>query len=360
MSEATRLFGLFDKDGTGIISEPALVQILKDIGASMKDDDFRTLFKDSGAECDGGLNYAKFVAWLSGQEQQAPASLIDGKALADGVLDKSRQAVAKFDVKPLLVVVLVGSQQASLSYIKRKEVAASGCGIRTRLLQLDEAITQQDLGAAVDELNADDDVDGIIVQLPLPAHLDAKAATSGVSAVKDVDGFLPSNVGATALHGHEPLHCPCTPKGCLALIQSVGVPLRGKEAVVIGASNIVGIPMSSLLLKEGMTVTTCHIDTVDTARHARRADVLVVAVGKAGLVTSDWVKPGAIVIDCGINFVPDASKKAGFRMAGDVDREGVRCVAGHLTPVPGGVGPMTVAMLMSNTAEACRNRRGYA
>jgi len=283
--------------------------------------------------------------------------VIDGKEIADGIVDKLRRSVAKLDAVPVLAVVLVGHHPASLSYIKRKEAAAAECGIRSRLLQLDESITQKKLEGVIDDLNADDDVDGIIVQLPLPGHLDAKAATGSVAPAKDVDGFLPANVGATALNDHEPLFCPCTPKGCLHLIKSVGVPLRGKEACVIGASNIVGIPMGSLLLKEGMTVTTCHIDTVDPAAHARRADVLVVAVGKAALVGSSWVKPGAIVIDVGINFVPDATRKAGKRMVGDVDFDAVSHIAGYITPVPGGVGPMTVAMLMSNTFDACAARR---
>ena len=315
------------------------------------------------------------------------AQVIDGKGIADGVVDKLRRQVAKLPTAPMLVVVLVGAHPASLSYIKRKEAAAAECGIRTRLLQLAETISQQELLEAVNELNDDDDVDGIIVQLPLPAHLDAKAATGGVAAVKDVDGFLPFNVGATALNGHEPLYCPCTPKGCMQLIESAGVPLRGKEACVIGASNIVGLPMGMLLLKAGCngcapprpaavaplpplahdesslwtchagTVTTCHIDTVDVPFHSRRADVLVVAVGQPEMVRADWVKPGAIIIDVGINFVPDATKKSGQRIVGDVDYAGVREVAGYVTPVPGGVGPMTVAMLMSNTVDACRRRR---
>lgn len=289
-------------------------------------------------------------------QKATSAELIDGKQVADRVLSEVRSAVAELDSAPMLVVVLVGSQPASLSYIKRKEAAATMCGIQTKLLRLEEATTQQCLQQEVGRLNEDAGVDGIIVQLPLPAHLDAQAALCGVSPAKDVDGFLPVNIGATAMHGHVPLHCPCTPQGCLHLIQSVGVPLRGKEACVIGASNIVGIPMGALLLKEGMTVTTCHIDTVNVAAHSRHADVLVVAVGKAGLVTQDWVKPGAIVIDVGINFVDDPTKKSGTRMVGDVDFEAVKGIAGYLTPVPGGVGPMTVAMLMKNTLEARRRR----
>jgi len=288
----------------------------------------------------------------------AVAALIDGKAVADGILENLRTTVDTLGAEPLLAVVLVGSNPASMSYIKRKQAAAAGCGIRTKLLHLDDSVSQLELQRTIETLDADDDTDGIILQLPLPEHLDAKKASALISLAKDVDGFSPANVGATALHGHEPDCCPCTPKGCLQLIRSIGVPLRGKEACVIGASNIVGIPMGALLLKEGCTITTCHIDTVDCAAHSRRADVLVVAAGKAGLVTADMVKPGAIVIDVGINFVVDATKKSGQRMVGDVDFGGVSKVAGFLTPVPGGVGPMTVAMLMSNTVDACAARRG--
>merc|ERR1712224_616431 len=214
--------------------------------------------------------------------------------------------------------------------------------------------SQEQLLQEVQRLNADESVHGIIVQLPLPSHIDAAAVTGAVAESKDVDGFTPANIGSVALNGYDPLFSPCTPKGCLHLLKSVGVPLRGKEAVVVGASNIVGIPMALLLLKEGCTTSICHIDTVDVASHTRKADIVVVAVGKAGLARGDWIKPGAIVIDVGINFVADSSKKAGKRMVGDVEFGEARSVAGYITPVPGGVGPMTVAMLMQNTLDAMK------
>lgn len=286
------------------------------------------------------------------------AQIIDGKALADGVLAEVKEAVAVLtgagSVAPCLVVVLVGSSPASLSYIKRKEEAAASCGISTQVMKLDVDTTQDLLLAEVQRLNADDQVHGIIVQLPLPAHIDETAVTHAVAEAKDVDGFGPVHIGNLALSGQAPLFCPCTPQGCLRMIKSTGLPLRGKEAVVIGASNIVGMPMQLLLLKEGCTVSICHIDTQDVASHARRADVLVVAVGKACLVRGDWIKPGAVVVDVGINFVDDPSKKSGKRMVGDVDFDEGKKVAGHISPVPGGVGPMTVAMLMMNTLAAAR------
>lgn len=286
------------------------------------------------------------------------AKIIDGKALADGVTAEVKAEVDAFTgsggAAPHLVVVMVGNNSASASYIKRKEVAAASCGIRATVLKLEAETTQDHLLAEVERLNADESVHGIIVQLPLPEGIDEKLVTHAVASNKDVDGFGPVHIGNLALSGQTPLFCPCTPQGCLHMIKSTGISLRGKEAVVIGASNIVGMPMELLLLKEGCTVSLCHIDTVDTASHARRADVLVVAVGKAHLVPGNWIKPGAVVIDVGINFVDDPSKKTGNRMVGDVNFDEAKKVAGHVSPVPGGVGPMTVAMLMRNTLVAAK------
>lgn len=297
-------------------------------------------------------------ACASSTAPREDAQLIDGKALADGVIAELKAGVDALmgggRAAPHLVVVMVGSNPASASYIKRKEEAAASCGIQTQVLKLEAETTQEALLAEVERLNADDSVHGIIVQLPLPAGIDEKLVTHAVASSKDVDGFGPVHIGNLALSGQTPLFCPCTPQGCLHMIRSTGISLRGKEAVVIGASNIVGLPMELLLLKEGCTVTVCHIDTLDVACHARRADVLVVAVGKAHLVPGDWIKPGAVVIDVGINFVDDPSKKSGKRMVGDVNFEEAKKVAGHISPVPGGVGPMTVAMLMRNTLTAAK------
>ena len=294
----------------------------------------------------------------------ASCKRIDGKACADQFLSEVRVQIeaqaADGLPPPKLAIVLVGDNPASKSYIKHKEKAAELCGVVAQVYSEAATISEAELLTLVRALNADNAVHGIIVQLPLPPHIDANTVTGAVAHAKDVDGFTAKSVGSVATHGCEPFFCPCTPKGCLRLLKHVGVPLRGKEAVVIGASNLVGTPMSLLLLREGATVTTCHIETVDVAAHARRADILVVAAGSAELVQPEWVKPGAVVIDVGINFVADASKKSGQRMVGDV-ASGVAAIAGHLTPVPGGVGPMTIAMLMENVlAAATAARAGSA
>jgi len=287
--------------------------------------------------------------------ERSECQLIDGKAIAETCLAEVRQSVAQLNAQghsaPSLVVVLVGGHPASKAYVAKKLQAATACGLTARVEALDDTVSTNGLLDVVHNLNMDDGVHGVIVQLPLPAHIEPAQITNAVAHAKDVDGFTPQSLGAVAQRVHSPQFCPCTPKGCLRLIRSCGLPLRGKEAVVIGASNIVGVPMALLLLGEGCTVSICHIDTADVSLHTRRADVLVVAVGVAGLVKRDWVKPGAIVIDVGINFVADSTKKSGQRMVGDCAPE-VATVAGHLTPVPGGVGPMTVAMLMQNTLEA--------
>eukprot|EP00927_Polykrikos_kofoidii_P080481 TRINITY_DN77350_c0_g1_i1.p1 TRINITY_DN77350_c0_g1~~TRINITY_DN77350_c0_g1_i1.p1 ORF type:complete len:317 (+),score=50.93 TRINITY_DN77350_c0_g1_i1:63-1013(+) len=310
-----------------------------------------------GSGCSSGNRIVQDPCNVKGSSDASPCQLIDGKAIAQAAQAQVKLCVQKMlesgHPAPCLVVVVVGSDPASATYIKRKHAAAAECGIIVRQESFDEDITHEDLVGVVQRLNADPTVHGIIVQLPLPKHVDAPSVTGAVAASKDVDGFTATNIGGVALAGQQPDFAPCTPKGCLRLIKSVCQSLRGREAVVIGASNIVGVPMLLMLLQEGCTVECCHIDTADTATHARRADILVVAVGKAGLVRREWVKPGAIVIDVGINFVPDDTKKGGMRMVGDCASD-VREVAGYLTPVPGGVGPMTVAMLMENTFEAAQ------
>ena len=287
------------------------------------------------------------------------AKLIDGKQLAAQVVGRVKAEIATLaGPAPKLVVVSVGNDPASASYIKNKEKCALECGIKAEVMKLPGDAKEEDILGVVAGLNADPSVNGIIVQLPLPAHVNATRVTNSVDDAKDVDGLKPNNIGCTALNGQSPNFVACTPLGCLEMLKALDIPLRGKEAVVVGASNIVGVPMMLLLLKEGCTVSVCHIDTADTAAHTRQADILVVAVGKAHLVKKDWVKEGAIVIDVGINMIADPTKKSGRRMVGDVDFEEVRKVAGHISPVPGGVGPMTVAMLMQNTLAGAKAQRG--
>jgi methylenetetrahydrofolate dehydrogenase (NADP+)/methenyltetrahydrofolate cyclohydrolase len=247
-----------------------------------------------------------------------------------------------------LATVLVGDDPASHVYVGKKHEAAQGAGIESRDHRLAASTPDEDVLALVEELNEDDDVDGILVQLPLPPGMDEARVTESVLAVKDVDGFHPVNQGRLLLD--KPLHVPATAAGCMELLREYGVPLEGREAVVVGRSQIVGKPMSLLLLAANATVTICHSRTAELAEHTRRADILVAAVGRPGLITPEMVKPGAAVVDVGINRTEQG-------LVGDVDPQAAE-VAGWLTPVPGGVGPMTIAMLLRSTLLAARFRRG--
>ena len=212
--------------------------------------------------------------------------------------------------------------------------------------------TQEEVEGLVRDLNANPAVNGILVQLPLPKHLDEEAILGAISLEKDVDGFHPVNIGRLVMKGRKPLFIPCTPKGCMVLLERSGVKLEGANAVVLGRSNIVGMPVAALLLHANATVTTCHSRSKDLRAICSEADVLVAAVGRAGMVRGDWIKPGAVVIDVGVNRVDDASRKSGYRLVGDVNFDEAVEVAGMITPVPGGVGPMTIAMLLQNTLDA--------
>jgi methylenetetrahydrofolate dehydrogenase (NADP+) / methenyltetrahydrofolate cyclohydrolase len=281
------------------------------------------------------------------------ASIIDGKAIANKVQDEIRQAVAKMAAEhnytPGLATVLVGDNTASATYVRNKKKACAEVGIRSIGRELPGDISQEELLAVVQELNADPQVNGILVQLPLPKQLDEEAILAAIDIRKDVDGFHPLNIGRLAMKGRDPLFTPCTPSGCLRLLQETGVNLNGADAVVLGRSNIVGLPMAMLLQKANATVTICHSRTKDLASYLRKADVVVAAVGIAEMVTGDMLKPGAVVIDVGINRKDDPTAKRGYRLVGDVEFESCAAVASAITPVPGGVGPMTIAMLLENT-----------
>ncbi len=276
------------------------------------------------------------------------AQLIDGKRIASNIRQELRgriEARRKDGLRaPGLAVIMIGNHAASAVYVRNKRLACAEVGIRDISHDLPAGTTQDQLLALIDELNRDADVDGILVQLPLPAHIDQSAIIERIAPGKDVDGFHPYNVGRLALR--MPRLRPCTPYGVMKLLESTGIDLHGKEAVVVGASNIVGRPMSLELLLAGCTVTICHRFTRDLPAEVSRAEVLVVAVGKPGFVRGEWIRPGAIVIDVGINRLDDG------RLVGDVDFESARQRAGWITPVPGGVGPMTVTMLLQNTLEA--------
>lgn len=280
-----------------------------------------------------------------------PARIISGTALAQSVREQVAEDVKQLQAKgihPGLTVVLIGEDPASQVYVRNKALACEKAGINSDVIRLPASTTQDELLALIEKLNQDDGVDGILVQLPLPAHLDEHLVIESISPAKDVDGFHISNAGL--LMTGQPLFRPCTPYGVMKMLESEQVSLRGAEAVIVGASNIVGKPMAMMLLAAGATVTLCNSKTRDLAAHTRRADVLVVAVGRPNMIKGDMIKPGAVVIDVGINRLDDG------KLAGDVEFASASQVASAITPVPGGVGPMTIAMLLVNTLEAAERR----
>jgi methylenetetrahydrofolate dehydrogenase (NADP+)/methenyltetrahydrofolate cyclohydrolase len=305
------------------------------------------------------------------------AAILDGNRVAAEIRREVAAEVAslasEYNVTPCLAVVRVGDDAASEVYVRNKVKTSSELGLRSEHHELAADVTADELLALVATLNAREDVDGILVQLPLPRGLDERLVTESVDPAKDVDGFHPLNIGRMILG--EPALVPCTPSGIYELLAREGVAMRGAHAVVVGRSHIVGRPMAQLLLRADATVTICHSRTPDLAEHTRRADILVCAVGSAGLIRGEHVKPGAVVVDVGMNRVTDeaqarelfgdraeerveAIRRRGYTLVGDVHPAEVGRVAGRLTPVPGGVGPLTVAMLMRNTLTATRRRRG--
>ena len=283
------------------------------------------------------------------------AQILDGKALAAEIRSEVKTqvaALAEKGVSTALAVILVGDDSASQVYVRNKIKACADTGIRSLEFRMPAETTQQQLLAKIAELNADENVDGILVQLPLPKQINADAVISAIDPAKDVDGFHVANAGAlvTGKQGFV----PCTPFGVMRLIEKSGVDPRGKSAVIVGRSNIVGKPMALLLLAADATVTVAHSRTPDLCAVTRNADILVAAVGRAKLIKADMVKPGAVVIDVGMN------RDENGKLCGDVDFSKVKAIAGSITPVPGGVGPMTIAMLMQNTALAAQMRRGIS
>lgn len=284
------------------------------------------------------------------------AKIIDGVALAAElraeVTEKVRLRREAGKTIPGLATVLVGENPASQSYVKSKRKASAEAGIESFGFELPATASQEEVETLVRTLNSDPKVNGILVQLPLPDHLDEERVLKAISIEKDVDGFHPLNIGRLAQKGREPLFVPCTPAGVMVMLERSLGSLSGVNAVVLGRSNIVGMPVALLLVRANATVTICHSRSKDLPGICRSADVLVAAVGRAEMVRGDWVKPGAVVIDVGINRVEDATKPRGYRLVGDVAFDEVKEVAGQITPVPGGVGPMTIAMLLSNTFRA--------
>ncbi|MBR3542521.1 MAG: bifunctional methylenetetrahydrofolate dehydrogenase/methenyltetrahydrofolate cyclohydrolase FolD [Treponema sp.] len=284
--------------------------------------------------------------------------VIDGKAVAADIRAQVAMRVEALKAKgvmPALSVILVGDNPASVSYVTGKQKALAEAGMVDKSIHLPETTSEQELLDLIAKLNADPSVHGILVQLPLPKHINEEKVTLAIDPKKDVDGFHPVNMG-NLLIGRKGF-LPCTPHGVLILLERAGVQTNGARAAVIGRSNIVGKPMALLLSRKeyNSTVTLCHTGTKDLAAITREADIIIAAAGRPNTVTADMVKEGAVVIDVGVNRVPDASKKSGFRLAGDVDYEAIKEKASVITPVPGGVGPMTIALLMQNTIEAAEN-----
>ena len=285
------------------------------------------------------------------------AEIIDGRKIAAKVREELKERIQRLGeagIVPGLGVVLVGEDPASVSYVTAKERACAELGIYSSETRLPADTDEKTLLELVENHNRDQNLHGILVQLPLPPHMDEQKVIMSIDPAKDIDGFHPVNVGKMLL-GQE-CYLPCTPNGILKLLEESGVKTAGSEVVVLGRSNIVGKPVANLLFRKAQpgnaTVTVCHTATRDLAGHTRRADILIVAAGRARTVTADMVKEGAVVIDVGVNRIPDASRKRGYRLEGDVDFEGVSAKAGMITPVPGGVGPMTITMLLANTVSA--------
>lgn len=287
------------------------------------------------------------------------ATIIDGKAIAAQVRGEVAEKVSALKAKgitPCLAVILVGENPASVSYVTGKQKALAEVGMADRSLHLPESTTEEELLKIIDDLNKDTTVHGILVQLPLPEHINEEKVLLAIDPEKDVDGFHPMNVGNLVIG--KKAFLPCTPHGIIVLLEKMGIETSGKHAVVIGRSNIVGKPVSLLLARKetNCTVTICHTGTKNMAEMTRQADILIAATGRPHTVTKDMVKPGAVVIDVGVNRIPDDTKKSGFRLTGDCDYADLLETASFITPVPGGVGPMTIAMLMFNTLESAENR----
>lgn len=286
------------------------------------------------------------------------AKIIDGRAIADDlrkdIAKGVEELIAAGGPRPGLATVLVGENPASQTYVRMKQKACAEVGIESFGHTLSDQASQEEVETLVKQLNEDPSVHGILVQLPLPAGLDEEAILRAISIEKDVDGFHPINMGRLAQNGREPLFVPCTPAGCIVLLKKAGAKLEGANAVVVGRSNIVGMPAALLLVKENATVTICHSRTKDLPGVCREADVLIAAIGRPQMIKGDWIKPGAYVIDVGTNRIDDPEAKRGYRLVGDVAFDEAKEVAGAITPSPGGVGPMTIAGLLNNTLRSAQ------
>jgi len=287
--------------------------------------------------------------------------VIDGKSIAEKIRQEISDEVSLFvaagNSPPCVAVVLVGERKDSMTYVRMKERACKEIGINFIKRKLHQDSTEEEIIKTVQELNDIPWVDGILIQMPLPPNINSQKVLSVVDMEKDVDGFHPHHVGSLALRGHPCHFISCTPKGCVELLKREGIAIQGKHAVVVGRSNIVGLPLSLLLLKEDATVTVCHSKSQDLDKLVLTGDLVFAAVGSPLMIKKEWIKPGAVCIDVGVNAVDDPNDKRGYRLVGDIDYENVIEVASRITPVPGGVGPMTVAMLTRNTLDSAKRRK---
>ena len=281
--------------------------------------------------------------------------LLDGKVVSNEIYTELKKEIANLNEAPGLTVILVGNRKDSETYVNMKHKKCLELGIKSDVVKYDsDYVTTSILCDKIKELNSDKSVHGILIQLPLPDHLNTELILSTVALQKDVDGFHFENIGRLATN-KNPLFKPCTPDGCIEILKRYNINVSGKKVVVIGRSAIVGLPLSLMLLYLNATVTICHSRTVNIEEETRNADIIIAACGRSRMVKNNWVKQDAVIIDIGINSIDDPTKKRGYRLVGDVDFDNVKDIVSHITPVPGGVGPMTIAMLMKHTVEACKN-----
>ena len=286
------------------------------------------------------------------------ATILDGKATGEKIREELRDEISNLKTRgvcPGLGIVQVGERKDSSTYIRMKGKACKALGIHFRHIQHGEDVSRETLIDSIKNLNTDSDIHGIIVQLPLPKNIDENDILSHVCLEKDVDGFHPENMGLVTLNRMENCMAPCTPSGCVELLDRYNIEFSGKHVVVLGRSNIVGLPMALLALHRNATVSICHSKTENVKEITRKADILVCACGRTQMVKRDWIKEGCVIVDVGINAVDDSTKKSGYRLVGDADYDDVLDKVSAITPVPGGVGPMTISMLLSHTVQACKN-----
>lgn len=288
-------------------------------------------------------------------------NILDGKNVSKTILNEIRNDIKinNWQNKIGLAVIIIGNRTDSEIYVKKKLQSCEYVGINSYKIEFSETVKNVELYNEIDRLNNDQKIHGILIQLPIPKHLNEEDILKKIAYAKDVDGFHASNIGYLAMERRNPLFIPCTPKGCFELLKRYNIKFKGKHVVVIGKSNIVGLPMALLMMKEMATVTVCHIETIDIMKHTQMADILIVGVGVPHLVKREWVKDDVVIVDIGINSINDPSKKKGYRLVGDVDYENIKNIASYITPVPGGIGPMTVSMLMKNTLISYKNSIGW-